>query len=154
MGKFGNNEWKLMRTSSVKQVGDTMDGELRSCVPPESIFETFEPITLNKQPKRISFMHDDFIPQKRITVSCDEKVDRLTLAFVPSRCRACTSWDTWGFGLVMGELLLNSSAIHLPNFDRNASMHLKTLYEFKPEAVEVNLLVTPFLVAFLYFSFI
>jgi hypothetical protein len=94
------------------------------------------PEILSPRPKSISFKDD--ICNNGIKLSCHDQVHHLNLAFVPEKCPACTSWDAWGFGLVMGQMLLGSSAINLPNFDRDSTMHLKRLFDFKYETLEVS----------------
>lgn len=139
MAKFGDSEWKLMKANGVKHKGDIMDGEIRSCIPPESITEITipeVPAVASPRSKSVSFKDDNTgcrICDNSSSPSCVE------LAFVPNNCLACTSWDTWGFGLVMGQLLLGSSAVNLPNFDRDVASHLKRLFYFDYKALEVGL---------------
>jgi hypothetical protein len=38
----------------------------------------------------------------------------------------------------MGQMLLGSSAINLPNFDRDSTTHLKRLFDFQYETLEVS----------------
>ena len=147
MAKFDDNEWKLMKASGVRLIGDTMDGEMRSCIPPESVTETTLPSVESPRSTCVSFLDEDV--KRHNNIYSDSLEDPIQLTFIPNKCIADTSWDAWSFGLAMGQMLLGSSAMLLPNFDRDTKIHMKRLFHFDSKALEVSLILSTVMICFL-----
>jgi len=67
--------------------------------------------------------------------ACHSPHQYTTLEFAPNRCTASPSWDAWGLGLIMFQLLVGRSP-NLPNFEKADDALMGNLHAFDKEALK------------------
>ena len=102
---------------------------------------TLQPTALSTEEKglkKIVSFDDSFNNSETKGDIENRKLEKTSLAFTPHKCSASISWDIWSLGLVMGQLILGQSMIYLPNFENASDAHLKNLYHYDEETLQVR----------------
>jgi hypothetical protein len=135
-----------MKFGGIKRIGTTIDGEVRLCMPPESISASPQSTTVSPKSVAVSFMNKGEHSHRHSGgSSCllshgHTKSKHLRFSF--RHCIADESWDAWSFGLIMGQLLLGPSVVLLPNFDRDLHVHMSRLFHFDHQSLQVRHLLS------------
>jgi hypothetical protein len=118
------------------RIGTFMGGELRMGAPPESVVGCDLDLSASQyQIKSVSF-DETFSKTKEVVYETMLEYDGPVPEFAPEEVRAHPTWDIFGFGLVMAQLLLGQSMVLLPNFERPEDAHLKRLYFYDQVALK------------------
>lgn len=62
--------------------------------------------------------------------------ENVALSFCPQDVKADTSWDMWGFGLIMAQILLGK-CLYLPNFETPHDAIMKKLYKYDANTLQM-----------------